>query len=268
MIAPLRSPQQPTPVLRHRPSVFKLDEGQLDALKQGFAAIKGLRDNRGFWYWAGLHGTPGYDCEHSIRQFDSLFLPWHRAYLYGLELALQTQVREAMLPWWDWPSSREVGIPPAFAAAAPGEPANPLEGSEMPPLLNAPEGWPQATSRDPGDPSALPDQQQVEEILALPEFNDFSLQLEQQLHNFVHGWTGGTMGEVPTAAYDPIFWAHHTMVDRLWALWQVRHSSPGPAPQEWGRSLRAVGMTVGDVLSIQRLGYDYAASATTVEVAG
>lgn len=264
MVAPLRSPQQASPVLRHRVSVFKLDAGQLDALRRGFAAIQGLRDNRGFWYWAGLHGTPGYDCEHSIRQFDSLFLPWHRAYLHGLELALQTQVPEASLPWWDWPSSRSVGIPSAFAEPPSGGPSNPLAGGAMPQLPNAPAGWPSQTSRDPGVATDLPDQATVDNILALPDFNDFSLQLEQQLHNQVHGWVGGTMGVVATAAYDPIFWAHHTMVDRLWALWQVKHASPGPTPQTWGTQLRAVNMTIGDVLSVQRLGYDYAGSITAI----
>jgi tyrosinase len=36
------------------------------------------------------------------------------------------------------------------------------------------------------------------------------------------------MSLVPFAAFDPIFWAHHTMVDRLWRLWQLRH--PGALP--------------------------------------
>jgi tyrosinase len=201
-----------------------------------------------------------------VRQFDSLFLPWHRAYRYQLELALQTQVPGATLPWWDWPSSRTVGIPPAFAPAADGEPLNPLFGFDMPPLANAPEGWPNQTSRDPAPPGQLPDQATVDAVLELPHFDDFSLQLEQQLHNRVHVWTGGTMANVPTAAYDPIFWAHHTMVDRVWSLWQVRHSSPGPSPQAWTTQLRAVDMTVGDVLSTERLGYDYAASVASTGV--
>ena len=33
-----------------------------------------------------------------------LFLPWHRAYLYFFELALQDQdpAHAVTLPWWDW----------------------------------------------------------------------------------------------------------------------------------------------------------------------
>lgn len=266
--SPLRSPQNPDPRLRHRKSVAKLSDRQLGALRDGFAAIKGLRDNRGFWHWAGKHGAPGYECEHSVgAQFGSLFLPWHRAYLYRLELALQTQVLGATLPWWDWAASRSNGgIPAAFADARVGGQDNPLAGADLPRLNSAPAGWPRKTSRQPGPPRALPSRERIEWVLALPSFDDFSLQLEQQLHNAIHGWVGGTMGMVATAAYDPIFWAHHTMVDRLWAIWQVRHSTSGPRPGQWSRGLRALDMTVEDVLDTTALGYEYAASTTHIEV--
>jgi tyrosinase len=254
--------------LRHRKSVAKLSPDQLKALRDGFAAIEGLRDNRGFWHWAGLHGAPGYDCEHSTNRFDGLFLPWHRAYLYRLELALQTQVPASSLAWWDWPSSRTSGIPDAFAEETVGGAPNPLAGADLPPLLTERENWPTHTSRNPGSPSRLPSAAQVERILALSDFNDFSLQLEEQLHNSVHGWVRGTMGMIPTAAYDPIFWAHHTMVDRLWALWQVRHASRGPRPGQWRTVLRGLDMTVEDVLDTTALGYDYAASTDHREVSG
>ena len=134
MVSPHRSPIQSQPRLRHRKSIEKLRPDQLDALRRGFAAIKRLRDNRGFWHWAGLHGAPAYDCEHSLRSFDSLFLPWHRAYLYRLELALQTQVPESTLPWWDWPASRATGIPAAYSEQQVDGADNPLAGSDLPPL--------------------------------------------------------------------------------------------------------------------------------------
>lgn len=31
-----------------------------------------------------------------------LFFPWHRAYLYRFEQALQDQVSDVTIPWWDW----------------------------------------------------------------------------------------------------------------------------------------------------------------------
>jgi Common central domain of tyrosinase len=47
------------------------------------------------------------------------------------------------------------------------------------------------------------------------DFFTFQNQLES-IHNGIHGWVGGTMGDISTSAYDPIFWAHHCMIDRLW----------------------------------------------------
>ncbi len=265
MATPHRSPIQPNKVVRHRKSIAKLRPDQLDALRKGFDAVKALRDTNGFWYWAGKHGAPGYKCEHSGEAgFDSLFLPWHRAYLYRLEIALQAKEPKATLPWWDWPASRSEGIPVAFEDVE-GE-LNPLAGSDLPPLLTQPPDWPERTSRNPGDPRELPTAAKVKGILERPNFDDFSADLEIQLHNAIHGWVGGTMRRQSTAAYDPIFWAHHTMVDRLWSLWQVTHSSRGPRPSQWGRVLNGLDMTVQDVLDTPPLGYDYAASTAHREV--
>ncbi|HEX9935701.1 MAG TPA: tyrosinase family protein, partial [Longimicrobium sp.] len=38
-------------------------------------------------------------------------------------------------------------------------------------------------------------------------------------HNRVHSNIGGWMGDPNTAAQDPVFWAHHCNVDRLWEGW-------------------------------------------------
>ncbi|TFK74620.1 Di-copper centre-containing protein [Pluteus cervinus] len=44
----------------------------------------------------------------------------------------------------------------------------------------------------------------------------------ESIHDTVHVLLGGAghMSSVPVAAFDPIFWLHHTNVDRLVALWQ------------------------------------------------
>ncbi|KAI3326155.1 Di-copper centre-containing protein [Xylariaceae sp. AK1471] len=47
------------------------------------------------------------------------------------------------------------------------------------------------------------------------------------VHNNIHNWTGGMdayvghMSEPLVAAFDPIFWMHHSNVDRLFAIWQA-----------------------------------------------
>lgn len=271
MATPHRSPINPDPRVRYRKSAEKLRPDQLDALRDGFKKIKELRDRNGFWHWAAVHGAPVDGCEHSLNQFDSLFLPWHRAYLYRLEIALQTKVPQCMLPWWDWPSARtraiESGgsaIPPVFAENG----GNPLAGSDLPPLQNNPPDWPKTTERRPGPADRLPTGKKVHEVLELTDFNDFSLHLEVDLHNLVHRWVGGSMKSQVLASYDPIFWAHHTMVDRLWSLWQGLHSDPGPRPSQWRVPLRGLDMVVEDVLNTEPLGYQYAASTAHREVGG
>lgn len=54
----------------------------------------------------------------------------------------------------------------------------------------------------------------------------------EDVHNTVHGLVGGTgdrfghMGNPAIAAFDPIFWLHHTNIDRLLAIWQGLRKNP------------------------------------------
>ena len=248
--------------LRHRKSVFKLNPAQEDALRQATARMVEISrtsaaDQRGWWFHADIHRT---NCEHTNDGvYSPLFLPWHRAYLYRLELAMQTQVPAATLPWWDWPSSRSVGIPPVYDKPPRGPARNPLASVPVWRLTADPR-WPRTTSRSPAPAADLPSAQAVAAVIEIPSFDDFSWTLETNLHNGVHNWTGGTMRSQATAGYDPIFWAHHAMVDRLWAMWQVRHSAPGPSPSQRGIILEPFNMSVEDVLDINTLGYEYASS--------
>ncbi|KAH9989732.1 tyrosinase [Russula compacta] len=49
----------------------------------------------------------------------------------------------------------------------------------------------------------------------------------EAIHDEVHGWVGGHMGDVPVAGFDPIFYLHHANVDRLLSLWRAVH------PEVW-----------------------------------
>lgn len=67
----------------------------------------------------------------------------------------------------------------------------------------------------------------------------------EALHDTIHniaggggpirpGFQGGHMSYVPYSAFDPIFFLHHCMVDRIFAIWQVLH------PETWIRPAPAV----------------------------
>ena len=76
------------------------------------------------------------------------------------------------------------------------------------------------------------------------------------------------MASVATAAYDPIFWAHHCMIDRLWYLWQLDHAGAGIPARLLDRALAPFPMTVRDTLDVTRLGYDYAGSTAATNGPG
>src|SRR6476620_2349469 len=236
---------------------------QMAKFIQALQAIEAIRDNRGYNYIAGFHGAPGNYCwHHQVNPGTPLqarlFLPWHRAYLWWLEQALQDQVPGASLPWWDW--TRERTIPVAYQAARLDGRPNPLAGSRMtvpsavPPLNRRTR---RAPGRTPG--VRLPTEAEIADLLTDSDWASFSDRLESY-HDEVHVWVGGDMQDIPTAAFDPVFFAHHCMIDRVWYLWQVRHGDGGVPADLLPSALPPFGKRVTDVLSTQRLGYEYATS--------
>jgi tyrosinase len=246
-----RAPQR----LRHRRDVRRLSAGQLDDFREAITKAQAIGDDRGYQRWAGIHGLPlPISCEHHTH----LFLPWHRAYLYLFEKALQDRVRGVTLPWWDW--THQHRIPDAYdrkRVRGTGR-VNPLYDSPIQPSgrRNPREA---RTSRSPGRAGALPSPAELDAVLANNDFFTFQTQLES-IHDGVHVWVGNTMGDISVAAYDPIFWAHHAMIDRCWYLWQLRHPGAGPPDGLLGQALAPFPMTVRQTLDVTRLGYDYAAA--------
>jgi hypothetical protein len=106
--------------LKVRKSIDSLSAQELADFRRAVKQAVALNDKRGFDYFASWHGVPFGWCQHH----DALFRPWHRAYLYWLELALQSQVPGVTLPWWDW--SKETTIPSAHSVAQAGGEANVL----------------------------------------------------------------------------------------------------------------------------------------------
>jgi tyrosinase len=99
-------------------------------------------------------------------------------------------------------------------------------------------------------------------VLAIRDFTGFSSEVEG-LHDRVHMWVGGHMGQIPYAAFDPIFWAHHCMIDRLWRVWQLRHPGARPPAAILDDALPPFRMTVRQTLSVTALGYDYAVASSS-----
>lgn len=151
------------------------------------------------------------------------FLPWHRVFLYQLEQQLQKLYPNIAIPYWDWSKTEDQGIPDWLNQLQ--LTVNVMEahdGAIMPvpvPVHRTP------LSQDQLAQSVSP----LNAVLKLTTYLDFATDLEN-IHNDVHTWVGGTMGQIPTAAADPLFWMHHANVDRIWWQWQQSTQGKGQNP--------------------------------------
>ncbi len=187
------------------------------------------------WRWAAnTHGmeivpaprpTWG-QCQHQAL----FFLPWHRAYLAWFEGTIRelTGDDEWALPYWNYsdPASDrhipaeftvrtrtvdgQVVSNPLFSARRSPNPM-PLEDVDLRPALSQPNF---VLRMEYGFGGVIPDQ--------------YPGIAEQLPHNFIHVDVGGSQGEMrspATAGRDPIFWLHHSNIDRVWEMWRALDGS-------------------------------------------
>jgi len=247
---------------------------------------KNINDNRGYYHFAGMHGAPGRWCWH--HQFSRrsnlsarMFLPWHRAYLHRLEQALQDIIPNVAIPWWDW--AKETSVPNSFSQPSIKSQPNPLYNSEIklsPPQVPTPVD--ELTYRAPdvnapvfsfpaadvnGDGKATLEEivnYLINNVTQFEVFND----ILEQIHDQMHMHVGGTMSDQTYAAFDPIFYSHHCMIDRIWALWQQIHGVENYPSGLQSVVLEPFGLTAGEVLNIESLGYEYADSVLNINIDG
>lgn len=240
---------------------------------------KDPKDPTGWSYQAAMHGTtlkPEQKLWNGCKHYSWWFLAWHRMYVYFFEQIVRAAVIETggpkdwALPYWNYGLGGEnAAIPDAFRN--PHEPngaRNPLYVEQRAPGINqgarlrsqytTPEF---ALSRphfvgppEFGGGIAPP----------RPQFSKFTGRLEQTPHNDVHNALGGWMQNPFQAAQDPIFWLHHTNIDRIWVEWGAKgHVDPENA--EWlghgfeffDASGKVVSLSPGEVLDTLKLDYVY-----------
>jgi tyrosinase len=275
----LQATARPRPLqapLKVRQSIGEMSAPEVNRFRKALEGMLARPDNRGYQFFAGWHGVPLEICQHH----NPYFLPWHRGYLYHFELALQEVDPEVTVPWWNWMD--EPGVPKAFRVKKAGKRKNVLASAPIKPLgVPHRPGWPRKTHREPGGfPEALAPPLRDAEfpgsgggasawIMAATSYEEFRTRCAR-VHDNVHVWVGGRTGQMSDqnwAAFDPLFWAHHSMVDRLWRIWQ--HNNPGALPDhatlEYSMTFaREPSMRVRDVLDVKALGYEYAAQSAGV----
>jgi tyrosinase len=197
----------------------------LKTYRDGVAAMKALpgSDPRCWQKQADIHYN---SCPHG----NWYFLPWHRCYLLNFERIIQTLTgnKKFGLPYWNWQTSHT--IPAPFWVA----------GS---PLLWTPRGANASSVADDTIVGAT----NIESIMAETNFEVFASyastalrggsgggygRLEQEPHNYIHGFVGGTMGTYHSPL-DPIFWCHHNFIDYMWAAWNMARHNPNTNDPNW-----------------------------------
>ena len=260
------SPRVLLPPIRFRRNVAQLTAPQLGDFRSAMSQVQAISDDRGYMRHAGIHGLPlPISCQHGT----NLFLPWHRAYLYFFERALRDFVGGVAHPFWDWTTTRS--IPAAYSAQQdPGGEPNPLHhGRSIRSRCSKAKRQPAA------EPAGADVQSARQPGTARPHAKHRGHDRDRDFFTFSassrtawrrHVWVGGHMRRVPVAAFDPVFWAHHTQIDRLWRRWQLRHPPPSFTAAFLGTSLPPFPMTVAQTLDVRALGYDYATTAVRVPV--
>ncbi|KAH7437565.1 hypothetical protein KP509_05G078400 [Ceratopteris richardii] len=245
----------------------------------------------------GAYKQAGNDSVILQVHFSWLFLPWHRWYLYFHERILGSLIGDPTfsLVFWNWDDQRDGGnvmpamflqngsslydekrnqnnLPPTLVKLVPGITGNNTEiinqnlNAVYQDLVTASNaelfmGGAYRTGVDIANSTVL----------------DAPLggSIENGIHNAMHFWTGDPtlplfqdMGTFTTASRDPIFYAHHSNVDRLWDKWlydlpgrrRRNHKDPDFLDAEfyfYDETGSLVRVNVRDALKSEKLGYSY-----------
>lgn len=224
---------QDTRPIVERLSISKLSSSQLAELQKAFAALRALpsTDPRTWILQADLHALFCDQCSDDKTQIHGTwsFFPWHRAYLYFFERILGSLVNDLnnfRLPFWDWENYRSMPSPYRLPASTSNSLYDPNRYSVIASGGNLPSSD-GTTSR----------------IKVLDGITDFATfggtatsggACESNPHDLIHDDVGlqtspwHDMGNLGYASRDPIFFAHHANLDKLWYNWNALSSShPG-----------------------------------------
>lgn len=235
--------------------------------------------------------------------FSWLFVVWHRWYLYFHERILGSLLGDPSfsLVFWNWDDQHEGGnvmpamflhpgtalydenrnqanLPPTLVKLSPGTTGN--DSVVVNANLNAMyQDTVTANSAELFLGGAYRTGVDLTNSTVLS--NPLGGRLENGIHNAIHYWTGDPrqgplrqdMGTFTTAARDPIFYAHHSNVDRLWDVWRTKlPGGPRANPSDsdflnsafyfYDETASLVKVTVRDALDNSKFGISYPDMAT------
>jgi len=221
-----------------RKSIGSLSPAELTQIKNAYAALRALpaTDKRTWILQADMHALYCAQCTDSVMDIHGSwsFFPWHRAYLYYYERILGSLVGDLAhfrLPYWDWENIRS--LPPGYNS--PSNATNSLWDAKR-----------NATLAGGGTlPVTDGTQARINTLYGITDFATFGGDagtggsVEANPHGTIHNDTGQSaspwedMGNLGYAARDPIFFAHHDNIDKLWSGWNDLASGGGLPPNAY-----------------------------------
>jgi tyrosinase len=245
------------------------------------------RDDPTSWlYQAAIHGTlvePALPSWNRCTHGSWFFVAWHRMYVYYFEEIVRSVIArshgqqaadEWALPYWNYCRGQEyASIPDAFREPTVNGTRNPLYVEQRRPGINEGRRLPDAMTEST-KALARPHFLGVAEFGGghAPPNEQFWTKtgvFEQTPHNSVHDGVGGRtgwMGNIREAAKDPIFWLHHSNIDRIWAQWMAEQPKrENPTDPKWtGQRFEffdihgnPASKACKEITEIEKLGYKY-----------
>ncbi len=213
-------------IIRVRKNVDALTTEEFNAIKVGILKMRSLpyTDPTSMGYQVAIHGTtmtdnlPSWNSCHMANQ-SFFFFAWHRMYIYFFERILRAKSGRSnlTLPYWNY--QHNPVLHPAYRDNSRG---NPLYDPSRNSAINAGGALPSSIL------TAFSNSLDI-----IPYYN-FQTNLNGGPHGSVHTSVAGNMSAVITAAKDPVFWLHHSNIDRLWEEWIGRcQGRANPIDSTW-----------------------------------
>jgi len=229
-------------------------QADIEAMQKAMTIMKAkdCNDPTSWYYQAAMHWIPDQidsnklcesysdwselkmawdECTHSNSGAEEInFLIWHRMYIWHFEKIVRKTSGKAdfALPYWGYTNYDEADkvMPEGWRNAQ----SSLYEEARIESLNNGrPIEGAARRAIDGGYPK----------LMEITDYQTFNSNFDRGIHGTLHNYIGmgnhihaiyynrimqknsltGLMAQVPTAAFDPIFWAHHSNIDRVFQQW-------------------------------------------------
>ncbi|KAI3457550.1 hypothetical protein Pfo_014213 [Paulownia fortunei] len=285
--------------MRFRPAAHLANKAYIAKYEKATELMKALPedDPRSFMQQANVHCaycnlTYEQTGDSSLKlqiHFSWLFFPWHRWYLYFYERILGKLIDDPTfgLPFWNWDNPPGMVMPGMYAQKDSTLYDELRNLDHLPPaIVNL-----NYDGQDPTDTSTIiPNnltEMYKEMVSNATQLEDFygakyvtgtppdpgAGTVERGSHTAVHRWVGQNtpngldMGNFFSTGRDPLFYAHHANVDRLWSIWRGLQGSKQKdfTESDWlnanflfyDENKQLVRVYVKDALENEKLGYNF-----------